>query len=307
MASNHYHQLLVVLLAAPLMFLAHIGNTAAVVPDEGMYYKPDEPGTGFVLEYQAGVAVVTYFAYEDDGRPVWWQLSGELKEAAAMPDLTPPPPSFNEGSEIHFIEGDLQRFEGGSCLGCPFVKPEVAGSPSSVEIFFGSTTRARVFLGGETNNVEEFERLEFGFHQFISNVDPQEEPRIFQSASFPDLRGDWIFVTEAGVNGPWRFEFDSVEIEELEGSSNYRVTFGTSEEDVFLECVPVVDEEVLPGCELHSQGKVLFSARLGDIGAERIYGFRGRLGGELGSDDPGPLRGEHKLWGFRLIDRPVSD
>lgn len=118
-----------------LVFLSHSGPTVAAVPDEGMYYKPDEPGTGFVLEYQNGVVVVTYFAYEENGRPVWWQLSSELKPAIAVPGISLPPPPAGAGKEIHYVEGNLTRFEGGSCFGCEYRPPEIAGSPSFVRIF----------------------------------------------------------------------------------------------------------------------------------------------------------------------------
>jgi hypothetical protein len=300
--NRRFQACLLILIAA-----IYSGQSEAVVPVEGMYYKPDEPGTGFVLEYQAGVVVVTYFAYEEDGRPVWWQMSGELKEAIVVPGFSEPPPPAGAGKEIHFIEGNLQRFEGGSCLGCDYKAPEVVSSPSFIRIFFRESTQATFFLGEGFNNTELYVHLEFGFVQFIRNFERDDSPLIYETTGFPDLRGEWTFVTEAGVNGPWRFEFTSVDVQEFEENDNYRVTFDTNDPDIFMQCIPVEDQETAAGCQMHAGDKVLFSAILSDIGAERIYAFRGRLGGSLGSDDPGPLRREHKVWGFRLIERPVSE
>lgn len=169
------------------------------------------------------------------------------------------------------------------------------------------TTVALFYRGEGFNDSDTFLRLEYGFDQFVEGIDPEDSPFEYLSNGFPDMRGEWVFVTEAGVNGPWRFEFVSAEIEPFDDSENFRVRFGTSSPDVFMECVPSPDQEIVPGCQLYSEGRVLLSANRSDIGAERIYGFRGRLGGELGSDDPGPIRREHRAWGFRLIDRPVPD
>lgn len=277
------------------------GKAAPVIPEEGMYYDPEESGTGLVLEYQAGVVVVTYFGYDDAGLPVWWQFSDDLEEAIVIPGVDPLPPPQSDGMSIHYVEGELNRFEGGQCLGCPFSEPEVVGTGGFVRIFFETTNEAVIFYGTEFNDSNSMLHIEFGYEHFSSGIDPDEDRYPYFAAGFPDLRGEWTFVTEAGVNGPWRYRFTSAEVVPGGEESTYRVRFGTRDDERFMECVPAADLEVMSGCELYDADGIILSARLGDIGVERIYGFRGRLG----TEEEGPLRRKHKIWGFRIPDRSI--
>src|SRR5688572_27387633 len=45
----------------------------------GVYWNPAEPGTGFFFEAQAGSAIATFYAYTEDGRPVWYTGEGQFK------------------------------------------------------------------------------------------------------------------------------------------------------------------------------------------------------------------------------------
>ncbi|TWO73131.1 PQQ-binding-like beta-propeller repeat protein [Caenimonas sedimenti] len=68
--------------------------------DNGYYWNPAEPGTGFFVEVQGGRAVVTFYLYDGAGLPTW--LSGDADIAYV-----------SGANGTYRITGTLQRFTGG--------------------------------------------------------------------------------------------------------------------------------------------------------------------------------------------------
>jgi len=59
-------------------------DAAAVVlaPEQGLWFNPDRNGHGFDLEVLGDNLFITWYTYEDDGTPVWYQAAGPFDRAA---------------------------------------------------------------------------------------------------------------------------------------------------------------------------------------------------------------------------------
>lgn len=79
-------------------------DAAPAFTGNGIWWNPAEPGTGFFFEAQGATGVVTFYMYEDNGRPVWYTAAGPLTAVAGG------------GSKYQF-SGTLQRYAGGQPLG----------------------------------------------------------------------------------------------------------------------------------------------------------------------------------------------
>ncbi|MEE4217836.1 MAG: hypothetical protein V2I48_09515 [Xanthomonadales bacterium] len=51
----------------------------APFPETGLWHNPEEPGTGFMLEIQNGYVAGFRFAFDPNGNPDWWLISGPLE------------------------------------------------------------------------------------------------------------------------------------------------------------------------------------------------------------------------------------
>jgi hypothetical protein len=99
-------------------------------PETGLWYTPDEPGTGFMFEVQGGILVGYYYLYDDDGRPQWLMVSGPLDE------------SDTEGV-MWELETPLLQFSGGRCLDCDHTPAELDDSPGTLRLEFFQRNAAR--------------------------------------------------------------------------------------------------------------------------------------------------------------------
>ncbi len=95
------------------------GNAASAVT--GTWWNPAEPGTHLFVEGQGDKAAATLFAYEDDGRPVWYGVVGSLRPNAA--------------GELELV-GTLQRFRGGQSARSAEPRPPTATAIGPIQIAF---------------------------------------------------------------------------------------------------------------------------------------------------------------------------
>lgn len=117
------------------------GGVAALpfTPFDGMWWNPDESGTGYNLQVQHGVMVVTMFSYSPAGDPVWYYAPGRLSSTGTGVAMT----------------GALDRYRGGQCASCNYMRPSAAGSDGAFSIVFSSPTSATVQLpGGRTTRIQ---------------------------------------------------------------------------------------------------------------------------------------------------------
>jgi YVTN family beta-propeller protein len=57
--------------------------SSAVRLASGLWYNPQRSGHGFDLQYAAGAIAVTWYTYEDDGTPVWYQAAAPAAATAS--------------------------------------------------------------------------------------------------------------------------------------------------------------------------------------------------------------------------------
>jgi hypothetical protein len=82
-------------------------NNLMMYPSSGIWYNPDQPGTGFTLEVQDGMVAGYYFLYDEEGNPQWLMFTGPLEPGEV-------------GGVRWRLDAELMRISGGACLHCPF-------------------------------------------------------------------------------------------------------------------------------------------------------------------------------------------
>lgn len=115
--------------AAPLAF----------TPVTGLWWNPNESGTGYNIQVQGGVLVVTMYSYVAGGEPVWYLVVGALANAGSGVAAT----------------GTLDKFRGGQCASCMYQMPSLMGNDGGMTITFTSPTAATMQLpGGRVTQIQ---------------------------------------------------------------------------------------------------------------------------------------------------------
>jgi hypothetical protein len=115
--------------AAPLAF----------TPATGLWWNPNESGSGYNVQVQHGVLVVTMYSYSNMGDPVWYIASG---------------PMNNAGSGVT-VSGTLDKYRSGQCASCMYQLPSSMGNDGGITITFTSPTAATVQLpGGRVTQIQ---------------------------------------------------------------------------------------------------------------------------------------------------------
>ncbi len=115
--------------AAPLAF----------TPVTGLWWNPNESGSGYNLQVQQGVLVMTMFSYTTAGDPMWYLVVGRLG---------------NSGAGV-MATGTLDHFGRGQCASCAYQKPSPVGNDGSISVNFTSPTAATMQLpGGRVTQIQ---------------------------------------------------------------------------------------------------------------------------------------------------------
>jgi hypothetical protein len=115
---------------------ANARASAAFTPAVGLWWNPNESGTGYSFDVKRDVLVATVFTYKPNGDSEWYLASGPLTE-----------------SGTHF-SAPLEKYRGGPCIACKYTgAPLLAGTDGVLSITFTSATSAVVTLpaGGVTH------------------------------------------------------------------------------------------------------------------------------------------------------------
>ncbi len=100
-----------------------------VTPVVGLWWTPNESGSGYNIDVKNGVLVLTTFSYQQNGEPQWYISSGPLVNGS--------------------FSGKLNKTFGGQCISCPYTgPPSSAGDDGDVTINFSSPTFATMYLPG---------------------------------------------------------------------------------------------------------------------------------------------------------------
>ncbi len=184
-------------LATSLAFAAS-SSAFAYTPETGIYWNPEEPGTGLLIEVQDNFVFLFGFLFEPDGSPTFVTAQGFLEDSALRFASTD---DASDGSS-------LNTFQGGQCLGCDFTgQPQIfAGSEGPVTIEWDpqDETRATVTWGGRTTSIERF--------QFYLARPTDQEP-----VSITKMLGEWsttIDFSQNPQNMGGRFDGDVLVIDQ---------------------------------------------------------------------------------------------
>lgn len=111
----------------------------AFMPFAGLWWNPEESGSGYNIQVQHGVVVATIFSYTAAGDPVWYYAFGPLS---------------NAGSGVA-VTGTLDKYRDGQCASCPYRYPAAMGSDGAFTMIFSSPTAATVQLpGGRATSIQ---------------------------------------------------------------------------------------------------------------------------------------------------------
>jgi hypothetical protein len=118
-----------------LSFATPGGGTPSITPTSGIWWNPNESGSGYALEVQHGVLAILIFSYQTNGSPQWYYVTGPM----------------NGNS----FTGTLDKYTGGPCISCPYVgRPALAGNDGSITIQFSSTTTGTLTANGRTTTIQ---------------------------------------------------------------------------------------------------------------------------------------------------------
>jgi hypothetical protein len=110
-----------------------------LVPAVGLWWNPNESGSGYALDVKHGVLVVTIYSYDKATGNAQWYLAYN--------------PLTNNG---HSFNAPLGKYRGGQCISCAYTgSPTYTGDDGTIAIEFSSSTSATVTLpGGRTTNIQ---------------------------------------------------------------------------------------------------------------------------------------------------------
>ena len=113
----------------------------AFTPVTGMWWNPNESGSGYNIQVQHGVMVVSMFGYAGNGDPLWYLVVGTLANAGGGVAAT----------------GTLDKYHGGQCASCMYQMPATMGNDGAMTITFTSPTTAALQLpGGRVTQIQPF-------------------------------------------------------------------------------------------------------------------------------------------------------
>ena len=95
-------------------------------PQVGLWWNPEESGTGYSLDVKHGVLVVTVYTYGTDGEPMWYLASGPITNGA--------------------FAATMDKYGGGPCISCSFKANAFRGYDGTIGINFTSSTTATLTL-----------------------------------------------------------------------------------------------------------------------------------------------------------------
>lgn len=143
------------LLTSIMVFWATCAS--AMSPESGIWWNPNESGSGYVIEIQDNVLSFTTYGYETTGVPLWVYSAGPMT-------------GDNQYS------GTLLKSGGGQCLTCNYQAPTSSTAAGSVQLLFDSPSTATLTLNG--TRVTRIQRFAFA----VNEATPYK------------LMGDWSFI-----------------------------------------------------------------------------------------------------------------
>lgn len=104
------------------------GVPTSIMPTNGMWWDPQQSGTGYSIDIRHGELLMTVFSYTVSGLPQWYLMSGQLTNNSTT--------------------GTLLKLAGGQCISCSYNPPSVIGDDGVATVIFTSSTTATILLPG---------------------------------------------------------------------------------------------------------------------------------------------------------------
>lgn len=141
-------------------------------PETGLWFDPNEPGTGFVFEVQGGILAGFYFGYDAVGESQWYLISGTLM-------------SVEDDNSIQWrLTAPALLYTGGRAITEPYVPLGPPISIGEITIDFSSRNRGAFSINGSPS----FPIQSFSYGSSLHDI--------FQESGYkvPDIEGQWVLV-----------------------------------------------------------------------------------------------------------------
>ena len=103
----------------------------------GVWWDPNESGSGYALDYQNGVLIVQVYSYLAGGAAQWYLGAGNVTN--------------------NVFQATLDKYTGGQCISCTYKAPALVGNDGNITLTFTSPTTATVDLpGGRRIQIERY-------------------------------------------------------------------------------------------------------------------------------------------------------
>jgi hypothetical protein len=110
---------------------------AGFTPVAGVWWDPNQSGSGYGLDYQNGMLVVQAYSYLPGGQAQWYLGAGKVN--------------------ANVFTSTLDKYTGGQCVSCPYTPPTLVGNDGTMTITFTSATTATVaFPGGRQAQIQRY-------------------------------------------------------------------------------------------------------------------------------------------------------
>ena len=117
--------------------VAAVGPPPAIIPLAGVWWNPNESGSGFGLDYQNGTLLVEVYSYLGGGPAQWYLAAGPITN--------------------NVFTATLDKYNGGQCISCAFKAPVLSGNDGTITLTFTSPTTATAELpGGRHVQIQRF-------------------------------------------------------------------------------------------------------------------------------------------------------
>jgi hypothetical protein len=125
-----------------------VNSAFAVTPENGWWWNPQAPGTGYNIETQNGTLFVATFVYDNNGNPIWYSGSGQIGGGTT-------------------VIVNLFQSKGGPCFGCVYSTPKTSESGYQITLSFPDHIHGIVTANGYQTPIE---RLNFNLGTDISKA-----------------------------------------------------------------------------------------------------------------------------------------
>jgi len=211
------------------------------MPTQGMWFNPLEPGTGLTFYVENGHLGGTYYGYDEQGKPVWWLFNQRL---------IPMYPGGDSG-RWSIDNAPLQRFSGGSCLGCSYQAPHPEeGYHGTIDLYLPYKSGGHFTI--QNNSGRETKYIIAGSFGGIHRT-PLADDILY---AIPDLAGTWAFTFK-----PWVSDYPGY----LYGVWDYRAYVVEMDSPYWLP-----DGTTLHVANVHISSATATPGAIGNSGSENV-------------------------------------